>query len=136
MIISTIQWILWYVIVQAASFLLTILGIIPVSLAILLQRTVLEVNTGKIHFRDRFMWIWDNEEDGIEGFLPFSKLDEFTWTEIRNPVANLRHVPGVSGMNRPLWWKTFTILGKQYYYKFGWMSDGLPACSFGSGRGY
>lgn len=82
------------------------------------------------------MWIWDNEEDGIEGFLPFSKWDEFDWAEIRNPVANLRHVWGVSGKGRPLWWKTFKLFGKDVYYKFGWMNNGFPACSIGGGRGY
>lgn len=130
-----LKYISLFVLIQLTSFVLNILGIIPVALAVALERTRVMPN-GIIHFTDHFMWIWDNEEDGIEGFLPFSKWDEFDWSELRNPVANLRHVRGVSGVGRPMFYRTWVSFNKQFYVKAGWMSDGFPALSAGAGKGF
>jgi uncharacterized membrane-anchored protein YitT (DUF2179 family) len=80
-----------------------------------------------------FTWLWWNDDDGAVGSTWWAK---YVWLAWRNPVANLRHVPGVSKAGRPLWYGTRTIRGKEFYWKFGWMSDGYPACSLGAGRGY
>jgi hypothetical protein len=61
-----------------------------------------------------------------------SKWDAYVYLAWRNPVANLRHVPGVSKVGRPLWYWS----NQKYYAKAGWMSDGYPCLSFGSGKGY
>lgn len=62
---------------------------------------------GKYHFTWRLLWLWDNYEDGIANDtywkaptqLPV-RLQEFLqivyWSCIRNPVNNLRIVPGLS----------------------------------------
>ncbi len=78
-------------------------------------------------------WLWRNDDDQaiILSMTPWAR---YTYNAWRNPVANLRHVKGVSDVGRPLWWKTWTIRGKPYYVKAGWMSDGYPALSAGSGK--
>jgi hypothetical protein len=76
-------------------------------------------------------WLWNNTDDT-------SKLSEMTYweayvyTALRNPVANLRHVPGVSAKGRPLWYWS----NGKYYAKAGWLSDGYICLSAGSGKGY
>lgn len=96
-------------------------------------------------------WLWRNDDDN-QLLLLMGKWEEYVYIAWRNPVANLRHVKGVSGKGRPLWYKTWTIpkyeyhgpfFGggwpsepRQFYVKAGWMSDGLPCLSAGSGKGY
>ena len=81
----------------------------------------------------KLLWLWWNQLDPPKG----AWLEQYVWLAWRNPVNNLRLVPGVSKPGRPLWYKTWFWKGKQYYYKFGWMPhEGYPACSAGSGRGY
>lgn len=86
----------------------------------------------------KWAWIWDNEIDGIFGptNTPYTRWQAFYWSALRNPVNNFRFVVGVSQKGRPLWYKTWTILGKQFYAKAGWKSDGYPCFSVGAGRGY
>lgn len=85
-------------------------------------------------FNEPEPWIWYNSTDQPQP--SWSKWYTFYWLALRNPVANLRLVPGVSGTGRPLFYRTWTWFGKLFYAKVGWMSNGLPACSFGAGRGY
>lgn len=76
------------------------------------------------------LWLWWNDEDGSgPGTTWWSK---YVWLAWRNPVANLKHVPGVSGVGRPLWYWS----NQKFYAKAGWLSNGYPCLSFGSGRGY
>jgi hypothetical protein len=76
-------------------------------------------------------WLWSNDDD-------HTLLSAMTWwqryvyTAWRNPVANLRHVPGVSAKGRPLWYWS----NGKYYAKAGWLSDGYICLSAGSGKGY
>jgi hypothetical protein len=79
------------------------------------------------------LWLWWNDDDQalLEGM---SMGQQYVYLSWRNPVANLRHVWGVSGNGRPLWWRHWTINGKVYYAKAGWMSDGLPCLSAGAGE--
>lgn len=81
-------------------------------------------------------WLWDNKIDGVVGPGPVTRWQAFYWSALRNPVNNLRFVPGVSKVGRPLWYRTWTIRGNLYYGKAGWMSDGFPAFSAGAGKGF
>jgi hypothetical protein len=76
-------------------------------------------------------WIWRNDDDSalIAGMSNIARYLYIAW---RNPVGNLRHVPGVSGKGRPLWYWS----NVKFYAKAGWLSDGYPCLSFGSGKGY
>jgi hypothetical protein len=80
----------------------------------------------------RLTWLWWNSDDPPAGAWGA----QYVWLAWRNPVANLRHVPGVSAKGRPLWYWTHTFGSRQFYAKAGWMSDGYPALSAGAGRGY
>jgi hypothetical protein len=82
-----------------------------------------------------FLWLWENDDD-VELTSAMSPWRRYVYLSWRNPVANLRHVPGVSGKGRPLYYRSWLIKGKQFYVKCGWMSDGYPALSAGAGRGY
>jgi hypothetical protein len=84
---------------------------------------------------DWIPWLWRNDDDTLMIFL-MTRWREYVYLAWRNPVANLRHVPGVSGKGRPLYYRTWLVKGRQFYFKAGWMSDGYPALSGGSGRGY
>jgi hypothetical protein len=76
-------------------------------------------------------WLWWNSDDQklIDAMSWWNAYVYLAW---RNPVANLRRIPGVSGKGRPLWYWS----NQKFYAKAGWMSDGYPACSAGAGRGY
>lgn len=85
-------------------------------------------------FNEPVPWIWENMDDAPQ--LAWSKWRTIVWLAFRNPVANLRHIKGVSKAGRPLFYRTWTLWGKLFYVKAGWMSNGFPACSSGAGRGY
>lgn len=137
------KYIALFVLIQIASLVLQIVGL-PICLYLALYgawRTKVPTMI-PLHF-PKFAWLWDNEEDGIMPYfymrenLPWSITRScFTWTALRNPVANLKHVRGVSRVGRPLYYNTLLVKGKQLYLKAGWMSNGYPALSFGAGRGY
>jgi hypothetical protein len=104
---------LWFVLIQLVNILLMVLGwFIPPPVAMML-------------------WLWWNDDDAalLEGMNMGQQYIYLSW---RNPVANLRHVWGVSGKGRPIFYRTW----KRWYIKFGWMSDGYPCLSAGAGRGY
>jgi len=52
------------------------------------------------HFTSRFMWLWDNQEDGIYNDTYWKAPNEFIqivyWSCLRNPANNLRYVPYLS----------------------------------------
>jgi hypothetical protein len=82
----------------------------------------------------RASWLWWNDDDGSgPGSTWWAK---YVWLAWRNPVANLRKVKGVSSVGRPLFYRTWGSVPRQYYFKAGWMSDGYPALSAGSGKGF
>jgi hypothetical protein len=87
----------------------------------------------------RFTWLWWNDDDGAVGVTWW---DRYVWLAWRNPVANLRRIPGVAGAGRPLlyrWWtSTPDDFKSGHYVKIGWES-GLPhypVMSGGAGRGF
>lgn len=110
------------------SFLLTILGLFIVSGVL--------VTSNLSTSWPKWAWIWYNDDDGYGPKA--GKWNAFVWLALRNPAANLRLVPGVSAPSRPLWYKTFFVLGKQFYHKIGWESGSpyYPVFSAGAGRGY
>lgn len=130
-----------FILIQLVSLVLQLVGL-PVCAYLALCGNWRTQNNQPLHF-PKWAWIWDNQEDGV---CPYTYMREnlpwsisrvcFYWTALRNPVNNLRYVPGVSKVGRPLFYNTWTVLGKQFYVKAGWMSNGFPACSFGAGRGY
>jgi hypothetical protein len=77
--------------------------------------------------------LWQND-DAVT--LGMSRWQLYVYEGWRNPVSGLRNVPGVSGKGRPLYYRTWVLKGKQFYFKCGWMSDGLPCFSAGSGKGF
>jgi hypothetical protein len=100
---------------------------LPVYLAGLVlipwQATNTEVRPSKyypnrmlLQFRARWMYLWGNEEDGIDGLrggdvrqywwakmtVGASQAERiFRWSALRNPANNLRYVPGLSPRFRP-----------------------------------
>lgn len=67
------------------------------------------------HFRARWMWLYDNREDGIDGSrggdtaqkwwtdrtaADSLRMRIFKWSALRNPVNNLRYVPVLSPLFR------------------------------------
>lgn len=84
--------------------------------------------------------LWWNDDDGDLGLTGWPR---YKWLALRNPVANFRKIPGISGQGRPLLYKRWTstpeIIKSGHYIKVGWES-GFPYYPvfqpFGSGRGY
>jgi hypothetical protein len=93
---------------------LMVLGFALVPLAVLLKRYTRGTDADgwtRTHFTDRWMWLWDNAEDGIDGLAregdgAFKNLFWllanngrstfhyiFTWSALRNSVGNARRVP-------------------------------------------
>lgn len=126
------KYIALFILIQLVSLVLTIVGI-PVC-AVLAWGRFYHYDQ-KYHW-PKWAWVWDNEEDGVAPSGYTTRWGQFVWTALRNPCNNLRFVVGVSGSGRPLLYKTWTMFGKEFYLKWGWMSDGYPAFSAGAGRGY
>lgn len=143
-----------FLLIQLASLILTVAGM-PICLGL---SFFVKANWAGPTYFPAWAWLWDNEEDGVCPpwyLMAFPNrplwLNVFIWTGLRNSVANLKHVPGVSKAGRPLFYRTWTTQAneyhgpfwgswpkapKQWYIKAGWMSNGYPCLSAGSGRGY
>ena len=77
-------------------------------------------------------WLWSNGVDGVWGpGKPHTRWQAFYWTALRNPVNNLRFVPGVSLIGRPLWRRTWGAKPGGWYAQAGWNSSGYPVLSAG-----
>lgn len=130
-------YILLFVLIQLVSLALMIVGL-PV-VGVLTAFGLMYITTGPPQF-PRWAWIWANDEDGVEGppwFNPtHSRWKAFVWSALRNPVSNLRFVRGVSKVGRPLFYRTWTVAGREFYAKAGWMTNGYPCLSAGAGRGF
>lgn len=81
-------------------------------------------------------WLWQNSDDsGI--IVDMTYWQRYVYEAWRNPVSNLRHVPGVSLKGGPLLYRSWFWFGKQFYYKLGYSpGTGYPMLSAGAGRGY
>lgn len=99
-------------------------------------------------------WLWGNEEDGVTGptWWSFRNIgrphwqSDFHWSALRNPVNNLRFVPGINPVIDPArvrhirhtWWHNaneitltwqgpfaglqimLTFLGSSWHFWWGW----------------
>ena len=124
-----------FILIQLVSLVLAIIGI-PVCAALAYLQCA-KPRDGKWHW-PRWAWIWDNDQEGTMpdwyGVVhPHWSLErrEFHWTALRNPCNNLRYVPGVSKVGRPLWRATWTLWGRRYYAQAGWNGAGYPVLSAG-----
>lgn len=123
--------------IQLVSLVLGIVGL-PVCWFLAYHTPWVKDSQGKWHWKYKWAWIYDNQEDGIapawyRTIHPEWRLERiaFYWS-CRNSVNNLRYVPGVSKVGRPLWYWS----NGKYYAKAGWLSDGFPCLSAGAGKGY
>jgi hypothetical protein len=133
---KTLGYIALFALIQLVSLVLTLIGIPLVGFLSIYRDW--EVVGKLIQWRGGALtWIWGNEENGIVGpGMALTRWNAFYWSALRNPCNNLRFVPGVSKVGRPLWYRTWMMFGKQFYAKAGWLSDGYPCLSAGAGRGY
>jgi hypothetical protein len=133
---KTFGYIALFTLIQIVSLVLTVVGFFLIGF--LAYFYAWQLVAAKFQWRGGLLtWLWSNEEDGIVGpGMALNRWNAFYWSALRNPCNNLRFVPGVSGVGRPLLYRTWTMFGKQFYLKWGWMSDGYPAFSAGAGRGF
>ena len=88
----------------AMQIVLIILGwiFVPIAAALELYTFSLPPSNpkGVYHFTNKFMWLWDNFEDGIANDTywkaPNTFLQIIYWSCLRNPVNNLRVTPFLS----------------------------------------
>lgn len=74
------------------------------------------------------LWIFWNKDDEKK-IDAMSWWDAYTYLAWRNPVSNLRHLPGVSKPGRPLQLQQRTKNGVQQHRMVGWLgSTGYPVC--------
>ena len=76
-------------------------------------------------------WIFWNSVDPPELFplTPRRWWNAYVWLAWRNPVSNLRLIPGVSKPGRPLWIQQRTKNGVQQHRMVGWLgTTGYPVC--------
>lgn len=129
---------LYYLYIQLRQLPLIVAGWFLVAIMALLERQTYDIVQNRVHWADKWMWLWDNAIDGIDGpDGPPTVRHIWYWSAWRNPVNNYRFVKGVARPGWPLFYRTWKMFGKQFYVKYGWMPhEGYPACSCGSGRGY
>ena len=73
-------------------------------------------------------WIFWNKDDEKK-IDAMSWWDAYTYLAWKNPVSNLRHIPGVSKPGRPLWLQQKTVAGQPFHRMVGWLgSTGYPVC--------
>jgi hypothetical protein len=78
------------------------------------------------------VFLWGNLEDGIVGpGMALNRWNAFYWSAYRNPCNNLRYLPGVSKVGRPLWRKTWGAKPGGWYVQAGWNHSGFPVLSPG-----
>jgi hypothetical protein len=134
-----VKWILLFIAIQIVSLVLTVLGIpICAILALACAATTKSARfpqppaMAAIWGWPRPFWLWSNDVDGVYGSgNPHTRWQAFAWTALRNPCNNLRFVPGVSKVGRPLWRVEWTIIDKRYYAQAGWNNSGFPVLSAG-----
>lgn len=116
------KYVLLFIAIQVIALILAVLGI-PICATL--------AASGVIPW-PRWAWLWNNQVDGIYGpGNPHTRWQAFLWTALRNPVNNLRFVPGVSKAGRPLWRKTWGARPGGWYAQAGWENSGYPVLSAG-----
>jgi len=136
----SIKYVALFILIQLVSLVLTIIGYPLIAVLAMFELWTIDPAYAKfpapVIFEWRggkLTWLWSNDEDGIFGNGPITRRQAFYWSAVRNPCNNLRFVPGVSVVGRPLWhWSN----GK-FYCQAGWLgSHGQPVLSAGRGVGY
>lgn len=117
--------------IQLASFITAMIGI-PL-IAVFACMKLWTTSTGNVSKWKLLDQVYGNRRDGLSGTKNLTPWNAFVWCAIRNSTNNLDEMFKRVG---PLTYKTWMMFSKEWYYKFGWESDGYPSISFGSGRGY
>jgi hypothetical protein len=144
-----VKYIPLFVLIQLASALLFLPGVLFCGAFTLAGAFVLKPNPTPLHpwndpqlyhWRSRWMWIFDNAEDGLSPawYLKANprrslRANIFIWSALRNYANNLRFVPGVSKVGRPIWLRAFTWRGQTHHIEAGWLDDGYPTMNIGPG---
>lgn len=136
---KNLKWIALFSLIQLANIPLFLIGL---PICGLLSIGIKPLPYGPTHWKaGKWSWLWDNDEDGvlppwyvaIHSNWTYSRI-AFVWSALRNPVNNLRYVPGVSKVGRPLWYWTYK---GRWYAKAGWEAGtGWPSLSAGAGKGF
>lgn len=104
----------WLIFIFVIDLPLIILGwiVVPIAAACGAYDWKLEPNDDNVsfkktsHFTWKFMWLWDNFEDGISNATYWQAPNKFLqivyWSCLRNPVNNLRLVPYLKVQIEPL----------------------------------
>lgn len=132
-----------FILIQLISAVLIVVGVPIIAYYAYVHRIVrpgystIGPRKAILHFAHRWCWLWDNEEDGIDGGGGWNQQwsighQIFVWSAKRNPVNGLRTVSWVSAKGRPLWRKTWVMFGKHYYFQAGWNGSGYPVLSGGA----
>lgn len=158
------RYVLLFAVIQLVSLVLLIIGI-PVCAGLAYTKSwSFDIRAQKVGgWSPSWAWLWSNEEDGV--FAHWYEVAHpkwspqrlaFMWTALRNPCNNLRYVPGVSKVGRPLWRKEWSMKAptittwllplprfklpipyglalvlKRYYAQAGWNHSGFPVLSAG-----
>lgn len=125
------KWWLLFWAFQALSLVLTVMGWI---LLIAPSLTHLWVNqVGKIHWKLKILWLWDNDLDGIcQPLTAPTAWGCYRWSALRNPSSNLRLVPGMAGAGLPSERPYYRLEYRGYYFHMGWHNGTYPVLSAGS----
>lgn len=118
--------------IQLTSWILSVVGI-PV-LAIFAGVKLWKLPTGGVSEWQWLNQIYGNARDGLSGTKSLTPWNAFVWSALRNSTNNFDAMCVRPGY--PLYYRTATKFGKQFYFKAGWLSDGYPCLSAGAGRGY
>lgn len=118
--------------IQLASLVLSLVGY-PL-LAILASAKLWTTTTGSVSKWKFLDQIYGNARDGLSGTKSLTPWNAFVWSALRNSTNNFDALCTRPG--HPLYYRTATKFGKQFYFKAGWLSDGYPCLSAGAGRGY
>lgn len=134
---NTIKYLALFTVIQTVALALAILGLPIVAVAAATGSWYYAEQPTRMvgHWRHKWMWLWDNEEDGIygdqDGYGGRMWWNIFYWSALRNSVNNFRFCKYVSGKGRPLWRKTWGPRPGGWYVAAGWNASGYPVLSGG-----
>lgn len=138
-----VKYIALFIIAQLAQLPLMLLGLLLIAVMAKLGRYK-QTAPGVYHWVDGWMWVYDNEQDGIDpGEATAHWKNIFNWSALRNSVHNYALLNWVNGNNadgtskgRPLWYHEWQSSESLHYFKAGWMTSGYMCLNGGAGRGY
>jgi len=112
--------------IQLTAFVLQVVGF--ALLAVAANAKFYQETDSRLHWKSKFLWLWDNQEDGIcpSWYGPITRWNVFKWAALRNSVNNLRYIKGVSDPSYPVLWAEGTINKKPMRLIVGWNHSGYP----------